>query len=187
MKWKYSPYMKMFEYFCNLIKYKPFLKHRLFMYQRQVSFGEAISRAMKKYCCFKGRASRSEFWWFILFLYIVQFAASLLSCGIYGSSISALAVDPTALNDPDVMSNLISLYVLPSVISLVFFLPAFGLLFRRLHDAGHSGFCWLLGLIPVVGGIILLVFTLQDSQMFTNKYGAVPNVVEDNYPPEYQG
>ena len=65
----------MFEYFCNLIKYKPFLKHCLFMYQRQVSFGEAISRAMKKYCCFKGRASRSEFWWFILFLYIVQFAA----------------------------------------------------------------------------------------------------------------
>ena len=178
----------MFKYFCNLKKsINRFFNHRLFMYQRQVSFGEAISRAMKKYCCFSGRASRSEFWWFTLFLYIVQFAASLLSCGIYGSSVSALAVDPMAVNNPQVINNLISLYVLPSVIGLVFLLPGLGLLFRRLHDAGHSGFCWLLAFIPLIGGLILLVFTLQGSQMFTNKYGTEPNVVDDNFPPEYKG
>ncbi len=155
------------------------------MYQRQVSFGEAINRAFKNYCCFTGRASRSEFWWFTLFVYLIQTGATLISFGIFGSGISELATNPDAASDPEVISNLISLYSLPTVIGLVFFLPTFGLLFRRLHDAGHSGFYWLLSFIPFVGGIILLIFMLQSSQMFTNKYGPVPNVVDDNTPPEY--
>lgn len=155
------------------------------MLQRQVSFGEAISSAFRKYCCFTGRASRSEFWWFTLFVYIVQTIATLISCGIYGSSLTELASDPNAASDPRVISNLISLYTLPAVISLAFLLPSFGLLFRRLHDAGHSGFCWLFVFVPFVGAIILLVFTLQGSVMYTNKYGEVPNLIPSDTPPEF--
>ena len=183
----------MFDYFCIVDIFSTLnnvfnhFYNIIFMYQRQVSFGEAINRAFKKYCCFTGRASRSEFWWFILFVYLIQTGATLISFGIFGSSISEIATNPDAASDPDVISNLISLYLLPSVIGLVFFLPMLGLLFRRLHDAGHSGFCWLLSFIPFVGGIIILIFTLQSSQMFTNKYGPVPNVVDDTTPPEYVG
>ena len=42
------------------------------MFQYQVSFGEAIQRAFNKFCCFSGRASRSEFWWWILFTIILS-------------------------------------------------------------------------------------------------------------------
>lgn len=47
------------------------IKSLLVMYQKQVGFGEAISMAFSKYCCFSGRASRSEYWFFSLFVFIV--------------------------------------------------------------------------------------------------------------------
>lgn len=51
------------------------------------------------------------------------------------------------------------------------------LLVRRLHDSGKSGWFALLGLIPLVGGIIMLVFCCQDSDRCQNKWGASPKYV----------
>lgn len=127
------------------------------MYQYQVSFGDAIGRAFNKYCCFTGRASRSEYWWFTLFNLLVSWGLSFISLFIFGYDSDA--------------------WMAPSYLwSFVVLLPGLGLLFRRLHDTGHSGWNILWFLLPVAGFIIILVYLCQDSQMTENQYGPVPNL-----------
>ena len=120
--------------------------------QREVSFGEAVNRGLNNYCNFSGRASRSEFWWFQLFMLIVSCAAGVVGAilGKYGTWI-------------------------PSAVGLALLLPSFGLMFRRLHDIGKSGWWWLLVFIPLVGGIILIVWYCKESEPVANEYGPVPN------------
>ena len=127
------------------------------MYQYQVSFSDAIRRAFNNYCNFSGRASRSEFWWFMLFCAIVNWAIALIFGGLFG-------MDSIIFN---IVSYLWSLFIL---------LPNLGLQFRRLHDTGRSGWniCWWL--LPIVGWIIVLIYLCQESQMQDNQYGPVPNL-----------
>lgn len=127
------------------------------MYQYQVSFKEAIQRAFNNYCNFSGRASRSEYWWFQLFTTLVSWVLSIIGVIIFGTE-SATA-------------NLFTY-----IWGLAIFLPQLGLLFRRLHDTGRSGWNWCWSFLPIIGWIILLVYLCQDSQMQDNKYGPVPNL-----------
>lgn len=125
------------------------------MYQRQVSFKEAVERAIKQnYCNFSGRASRSEFWWYQLFYFILGAIVSILLCW--------------SENGAQIVSYLIG---------LALFLPSLGLAVRRLHDIGKSGWWVFISFIPLVGGIILIVWWCKDSQMQPNEYGPVPNMV----------
>ena len=64
--------------------------------------------------------------------------------------------------------------VLSGIYSLGVLLPSLAVAFRRLHDTGRSAWWLLIGLIPLIGSIILLVFTCQDSQDNENKYGPNP-------------
>lgn len=64
--------------------------------------------------------------------------------------------------------------ILASIGSLASFIPALCLIIRRLHDVGMSGWFLLINIIPVIGGIILLIFTLLPSQKHENKYGVGP-------------
>lgn len=123
------------------------------MQQRQVSFSEAIKSGFNKYCCFTGRASRSEYWWWVLFTFIVGVIVGIVfGDGTTGTIISGL-------------------------VSLALFLPGLGLGVRRLHDIGRSGWAILLALIPIVGAIILIIWFIKDSEPAPNEYGPVPNVV----------
>lgn len=125
------------------------------MYQRQVTFGEAVRRALlENYCNFSGRASRSEYWWFVLFTVILNIVIGIIFCW-----------SENALN---IVSGLVGLALL---------LPGLGLCVRRLHDIGKSGWWLLIALIPVVGSILLIVWYCKDSQMTPNEYGPVPNWV----------
>lgn len=124
------------------------------MDQYQVSFGDAIKRAFSQYCCFTGRASRSEYWWFSLFTFIV----STVLEAILGTQ-SNFAI------------SIISLW------GLVTFLPSLGLTFRRLHDTNRSGWNILWALLPLVGAIILIVFFCKPSDPEANKYGPMPNPI----------
>lgn len=125
------------------------------MYQRQVNFKEAVTSALgRNYCNFSGRASRSEFWWFELFELLLQIAIGIVFCW-----------------------NLDVLNIISYLVGLGLLLPNLGLCVRRLHDIGKSGWWIFLGLIPVVGGIILIVWWCQNSQMQDNEYGSVPNMV----------
>ncbi len=125
------------------------------MYQRQVSFTEAIKMALQQnYCNFSGRSSRSEYWWFTLFNLIIGFIL-----GFIGSMISQQAY-----------------YVLSAIVNLGLLLPGLGLVVRRLHDINKSGWWILINLIPVVGWIIMLVWLCKDSDPTDNQYGPVPNI-----------
>ncbi len=125
------------------------------MFQRKLTFEEAVKRALlDKYCDFEGRASRSEYWWFYLFGVIVNFAITILG----------MALGKTA-------EGIISL-----VVGLALLLPSLGVAVRRLHDIGKSGWWLLIGLIPIVGWILLIVWLVGESQPQTNEYGPVPNV-----------
>lgn len=122
-----------------------------------MTFGQSISRCFSKYCTFTGRASRSEYWWWILFTAIIG-----LLFGIPSGLQSIHESSPSGLP------------VISYIVSAVLFLPSLGVLFRRLHDTGKSGWWWLIGFIPVVGTIILIVFCCQPSQTFSNQYGGMP-------------
>lgn len=125
------------------------------MYQRQVTFVEAVKRAiLENYCNFQGRASRSEFWWFILFYLIIQL---ILQC-IFGR---------------ESWGYLIS----GSLVGLALLLPYLGIIVRRLHDIGKSGWWFFICFIPLIGWIWLIVLLATPSQETPNEYGPEPNVV----------
>lgn len=126
------------------------------MYQYQVSFSQAVRMAFDSYCRFQGRSSRSEYWWWVLFVAILSFCIGIIE-GILGFSMTA--VQTTS-----------------GILSLVLLLPGLGLSVRRLHDIGKSGWWVLLGFIPVVGAIILITWFARNSEMTENRYGPVPNM-----------
>lgn len=127
------------------------------MYQRQLTFQEAVERAIKvNYCNFDGRASRSEYWWFCLFTFVIGAVLGLV------------------FSFSETLSTVVN-----GIVSLALLLPGLGLCVRRLHDIGKSGWFVLLALIPIAGAIVLIIWYCQDSQMQPNQYGPVPNIVED--------
>lgn len=134
------------------------------MHQYQVSFGAAISRAFSQYSCFTGRASRSEFWWWTLFVMLISMAFGVVQ-GIF------LGLD----GYESTLGKLFSW--LQWVWDIAILLPSWGLVFRRLHDTGRSGWNCLWMLLPIIGWIILIVFYCQPSEMQDNQYGPVPNIV----------
>jgi len=117
----------------------------------------------RKYVDFTGRARRSEYWFFFLFTVLA---------GIVGGILDGLfRLRGGAYGGTGPIQGLIQLALL---------LPGLAVGARRLHDTGRSGWWLLIGLIPVVGWIILLVFFVQDSQQ-DNQYGPNPKVLGQGY------
>ncbi len=115
-----------------------------------MSFQDALQTCFQhKYIAFTGRASRSEYWWTYLGFVIGSFIAATLD-GITGLSLFSL------------------------VLIVGGFLPLLGVSIRRLHDLGKSGWWLFIGLIPILGGLLLLIWYVSDGEPMTNAYGAVP-------------
>lgn len=107
---------------------------------KKMSFGDAIKYCFSNYANFKGRAARSEYWYFYLFTVLVSF------------------------------SFLISL-ILYVLASLALFVPAIAALTRRLHDTGRAGSFALFLLIPIVGPILILIWTCAEGEKWPNRFG----------------
>ena len=107
-------------------------------------------KVLKNYVGFEGRARRTEYWMFVLF----NFLAAIV-----------LAIFEYLLGLESVLTVLYSLAII---------LPSLAVAVRRLHDTGRSGWWVLINLVPLVGGIILLVFMCLDSQEGENQYGVNP-------------
>lgn len=112
--------------------------------------------ALKKYATFSGRAQRAEYWYFVLFYILIFIGLSILD-GMTGS-----------------FSAESGMGFLGGLFSLALLIPSIAVGARRLHDTGRSGWWLLLALIPLVGAIVLLVFTVQDSTPGDNQYGPNP-------------
>ena len=115
---------------------------------RKIGFGEAVRNFFTQYATFSGRATRSEYWYVVLFSWIVSIAISVIG-GLISSELTT---------------------VLGSLYSLAILVPSFAVVWRRLHDIGKSGGWYFIGLIPLVGWIILLVFFCTGSDG-DNRFG----------------
>ena len=136
--------------------------------------GDAVKRFFKKYATFSGRASRSEYWWWMLVNFIVITA---LVIWMFAAAVGS--VDPVT-GDLEGTGFLFP-YALIGLWSLATLVPSLALTVRRLHDGGFNGWLILLGLIPGVGGIAILVFSLMPSKpegarfdAGAQQYGAYP-------------
>ena len=119
-----------------------------------------------RYADFKGRATRSEYWYFLLFSIIIGLILSLLDSMLINP---ILGIHPLDENG--------NAGILGSLFSLGTLIPSFALALRRLHDIGKKGWWILLALIPVVnfiGMFVLLYFFVKDSQPGSNEYGPNP-------------
>ena len=123
-----------------------------------MSIMDAMKSCFQQYVGFSGRASRSEYWFFYLSFVVAAMGMLVLTV------VSAFVLDALA--------GLMGM--LTMVTYLGFFLPMLSVTVRRLHDLGKSGWMFLVVLIPIVGGILLLVWFVSDGQPHDNAYGAVP-------------
>ena len=114
-----------------------------------MGFGEAVSVCFKKSFVWEGRASRAEFWWFELAQLLILVAAAIID-------------------------QIIGTGVLYIIAAIALILPAIAVLIRRLHDTDRTGWwCWIY-LLPLIGLIVILVFTLTGGDEGDNKYGPNP-------------
>ncbi len=120
-----------------------------------MSFGQSISYCFSNYANFNGRARRSEFWWFWLFVLITQIVVQSLVAVVVGTD-----------------SVLYTLLVFVLAVALA--IPLYAAGSRRMHDTGKSGWLQLLILIPCVGIIIMIVLWAQAGNPAENQYGAPP-------------
>ncbi|MDB5745730.1 MAG: hypothetical protein JWP72_578 [Massilia sp.] len=99
-----------------------------------MTFTESISTCFSKYATFDGTASRSEYWWFVLFLFVTGAVLSIVS-------------EPLGI-----------------VFNLATVIPSIAAACRRLHETDRSGWWQLLFLVPFIGWIVLIVFLAQESR-----------------------
>lgn len=124
---------------------------------------ETYLKPWKKFADFHGRATRSEYWIFVLINYLVLFAL------VYGSILSGGGMSEYQKYQTDPTLDLwILLYMGFTIAALI---PTVAVAVRRLHDTGKSGYWYLMCFVPVIGSLGLLFFMLQDSQPEDNQYG----------------
>jgi uncharacterized membrane protein YhaH (DUF805 family) len=121
-----------------------------------VDMGEAVERVLSKYADFKGRAPRSEYWWFVLAMWL-----ALVTATVVGEMLIAIR-GPDFVNLADAMLGLVVLGLL---------LPHLSVIARRLHDTDRSGWWALLMFVPLVGVIALIVLLASKGTDHPNRYG----------------
>ena len=119
-------------------------------------------KVLKKCTDFSTRARRKEYWMFALFCFIIF--------------LILLAIDVFLLNysiEEEEMG------LLTGIFSFLILIPSIAVSVRRLHDVGKSGWWLLVSLIPIIGTIVMLYFSVLDSQPFENEWGQSPKYQEE--------
>jgi uncharacterized membrane protein YhaH (DUF805 family) len=113
-----------------------------------MDFGDAIKLGFANYVNFSGRACRSEYWYWVLFVVIGQLVSGVIDSWIVGA------------------------YILEGIFFLATILPTVSVGVRRLHDLDRSAWWILLDLVPLVGWIILLIWFCFKGTDGPNRFGA---------------
>ena len=114
-----------------------------------MGFGQAISAGFSNYVNFSGRACRSEYWYWILFIIIADIVAAIID--------QALGIQ-----------------LVTGLFGLVTIIPNIAIAIRRLHDLDRTGWWVLLGFIPLIGWIILLIWYVTKGTDGPNRFGPDP-------------
>jgi len=114
---------------------------------------------LKKYAVFSGRSRRTEYWMFALFSTLIAFGLIILD------TMAGFANKTAGFG------------ALTAVYMLATFIPGFAVSVRRLHDIGRSAWWLLIGIVPLIGGLVLLIFTVTDGERGENRYGPNPKAV----------
>ena len=121
----------------------------------RVGFGEAIKQGFSNGFVYRGRASRSAYWWFNLFVLIAVFA------------VEAIIFIPLTMNSGGAS---IAVIAISAIVVIYLDLVLLALLVRRLHDIDKSGWWVFIGLVPFAGPIVLFVFTVLAGTPELNRY-----------------
>jgi uncharacterized membrane protein YhaH (DUF805 family) len=127
-----------------------------------VGFSEAIQSGFNNYANFSGRASRPAYWWWFLFTWIVSIVAQIID-GL---------TRPGGFGYESYANTWVG--VISAIVGLALLLPSLGVMIRRLHDTDHSGWWWLIGIIPIIGWIILIFFLASPGTPGENRFGPPP-------------
>ena len=135
---------------------------------RGASFAQAFSRFWRKYTTFSGRASRSEFWWWYLANVIVTTVLGLATGagGFAGATYDAA----TRTSQPGPLIGVGA--ILLTIWGIATLVPWLALSWRRLHDVNLPGALWFVGLVPVLGGLALIVLFVLASNPAGARYDA---------------
>jgi len=115
-----------------------------------MTFADSIKAGFKNYFVFRGVASRSAYWYFVLFTFLVNIVCSTIDSVMQGSSASSLTSG-----------------LLANLASLVFFIPSLSIRARRFHDAGVSALWLLLQLAPFVAALFAIPAIMKTVVAFT--------------------
>lgn len=121
-----------------------------------MGFGQAVASGFKNYFKFSGRASRSEYWWFSLFITLVGAVAVMIDN----------VVTPGQAYPEDIG-------ILELTWNLVALIPSISVCVRRLHDVNRSGW-WLLIILTGIGVFVILYWTIKRGHSNQNDYGPNP-------------
>ncbi len=113
---------------------------------------EAYKRFLRNYANFNGRSTRSDYWYVVLANFLIG-----LAIGIIGGVLNMAGL-ATAIS---------------GIYSLAMIIPGIAVFVRRLHDINKSGWWFFISFVPLVGGLILLIFMCMDSVNENNKYGEI--------------
>ena len=122
-----------------------------------MQFQDAVKKCLSNYVTFSGRAARSEFWWFALFVFLGNLAFGIVDMLIFGRTVEGDQIS-----------------VLGALFSLGMLLPSIAAGVRRLHDRDMVGWWYLIVLIPILGALVLLFFFVQKGTDGTNRFGPDP-------------
>jgi len=130
-----------------------------------MTFVQSVNRGLSRITTFSGRASRSEYWWYILFLLLVMYAVSIVLGFGYGLTASVNLANRDVLSQPGYWLGLaFDVFILTTTLSAGA---------RRLHDTGRSGW-WLLLHFTVIGSLLLIVWWCAPGMKSANAYGGAP-------------
>ncbi len=128
----------------------------------KMSFGEAIRAILSNFFKFSGRARRKEYWTFMLFYFLIIFGAMYLDAATgFNPYIDGSEYGPITM-----------------CIYFILFVPWLAVSIRRFHDCGFSWAYIFWIFLPIVGGIIIFITTIEDSEKKANEYGESPKYRE---------